>query len=281
LAPNPMPAIDAVVKLLEQSRSLLFITGAGVSADSGLPTYRGIGGLYTVNCTEDGLAIEDVLSGWSMRQRPELTWKYLGQIERACRGARCNRAHEVMAEMQHCFDRVWVLTQNVDGFHRQAGSRNVIDIHGDLHRLYCPRCGFRQEVADYDELAIPPRCPGCAGNLRPDVVLFGEMLPLDKVALLEQELVQGFDLTFSIGTTSIFPYVAGPVHQAKKQGRPTVEINPGTTDVSHLVDIRLAMGAARALEEIWCRYRQRHENQSSDSRNSSGNSESSLQGQHN
>jgi NAD-dependent deacetylase len=257
LAPNPMPAIDAVVKLLEQSRSLLFITGAGVSADSGLPTYRGIGGLYTVNGAEDGLSIEEVLSGWTMRRRPELTWKYFGQNEQACRGARHNRAHEVMAEMEHCFDRVWVLTQNVDGFHRQAGSRNVIDIHGNLHRLSCARCGFRQEVADYSGLAIPPRCSGCAGHLRPEVVLFGEMLPLNKVAQLEQEMANGFDLTFTIGTTSVFPYISEPVRQAKKQGKPTVEINPGTTEVSHVVDIKLAMGAARALEEIWRKYRQR------------------------
>src|SRR5690348_1666042 len=114
-----MQAIDAVVKLLEQCRSLLFITGAGVSADSGLPTNRGIGGLYSGNDTVDGLLIEEVLSGEMMRRRPDLTWKYLGQIEQRCRGARCNRAHEVMAEMEREFQRVWILTQNVDGFHRQ------------------------------------------------------------------------------------------------------------------------------------------------------------------
>jgi len=248
---------DQVVKLLEQSRSLLFITGAGISADSGLPTYRGIGGLYTARCTDEGLPIEEALSGWTMRRHPELTWKYLGQIEQSCRGARCNRGHEVIAEMEHCFDRVWTLTQNVDGFHRQAGSHNVIEIHGDLHQLYCPRCGFRESVADYSNLVMPPGCPDCAGILRPDVVLFGEPLPLNEVARLEEETGQGFDLTFTIGTTSVFPYIAEPVWQARKQGKPVVEINPGTTKVSHLIDLRLTMGAVRALEAIWSRFRQR------------------------
>jgi NAD-dependent deacetylase len=251
-------ALDAAVKLLEQSRSILFITGAGISADSGLPTYRGIGGLYAGSGTEEGLAIEEALSGRMMRCRPDLTWKYLSQIERSCRGARFNRAHEILAALERRFDRVCVLTQNVDGFHRQAGSGNVIEIHGDLHQLSCPRCNFREQVADYADLAIPPRCPDCAGTLRPDVVLFGEMLPLDQATRLDREMAQGFDLTFTIGTTSIFPYIAQPVLEAKRHGKPTVEINPDVSEVSHLVDLRLMMGAARSLEEIWRRYRQHH-----------------------
>ncbi|HPM81943.1 MAG TPA: Sir2 family NAD-dependent protein deacetylase, partial [Candidatus Anammoximicrobium sp.] len=105
--------VDRVVDLLGDCRSLLFITGAGISADSGLPTYRGIGGLYDVDLTEDGLAIEDILSGPMIRQDPELTWKYLIQIARAARGSRYNRGHEVIAEMEQHFERVWTLTQNV------------------------------------------------------------------------------------------------------------------------------------------------------------------------
>ena len=126
--------IARVVGMLAESRSILFVTGAGISADSGLPPYRGIGGLYNPNATEEGMPIEQALSGDVMEQRPELTWKYLAQVERACRGARHNRAHEVIAEMEARFTRVWTLTQNVDGFHRAAGARNVIDIHGDTAR---------------------------------------------------------------------------------------------------------------------------------------------------
>ena len=116
-------AIDAVVERLATCKSLLFITGAGVSADSGLPTYRGIGGLYDASHPEEGIAIEEILSGEMMRHRPELTWKYLGQIERSARGATFNRAHEVIAAMEARLPRVWTLTQNIDGLHRAAGSR--------------------------------------------------------------------------------------------------------------------------------------------------------------
>lgn len=241
-----------MVELLRQSRSLLFITGAGISADSGLPTYRGIGGLYNLSSTEDGLPIEELLSGRMIRRRPEQSWKYLVQVERACRGARFNRGHEVIAEVEAHFDRVWTLTQNVDGLHRQAGSKNLIEIHGDLHDLRCTACDYRRTVPDYSEVGIPPRCPECASYLRPDVVLFGEMLPYDKVSRLYRELDAPFDLIFTIGTTSVFPYIAGPVEQAS---RPTVEINPGRSEVSELVTVRLPLGAAAALEAIWTSYR--------------------------
>jgi len=254
---NHISAIERVVHLLGESRSLLLITGAGISADSGLPTYRGIGGLYNVNDTEEGMPIEVLLSGQTLRAAPELTWKYLAQIASACCGATFNRAHQVAAEMENHFERVWTLTQNVDGFHRAAGSKNVIEIHGDLHDLMCTVCGFRDSVTDYTELDIPPLCPGCHSILRPDVVLFGEMLPAAKVQLLYQELAEGFDLVFTIGTTSVFPYISEPVRMAKQLGRPTVEINPGTTDVSHVVDVKLPLRAAPAMDAIWEGHRRR------------------------
>lgn len=247
--------VQRIVALLGSSRDILCITGAGISADSGLPTYRGIGGLYEADVTEDGLEIESLLSGRMMRQHPELTWKYLLQIEQACRGAKLNRGHEVLAEMEAGFRRVCVLTQNIDGFHRQAGSRNVIDIHGDLHELYCTRCEHRQQVRDYRDLNLPPRCPDCGSTLRPNVVLFGEVLPVEKVHMLMEEMEAGFDLLFTIGTTSVFPYIAEPVHWARRQGVPSVEINPGRSEVSHLVSERLPVRAAAALDAIWNRYK--------------------------
>jgi NAD-dependent deacetylase len=250
------PAIDRVVDILKQARSLLFITGAGISADSGLPTYRGIGGLYNVNETDEGLPIEELLSGEMMATRPELTWKYLGQIEAAARGARFNRGHQVIAEMEAHFPRVWTLTQNVDGFHRQAGSRNLLEIHGDLHDLYCQSCDYRQTVEDYSGLAIPPRCPECQSMLRPDVVLFGEFLAEDRLAKLQEECAIGFDAVFTIGTTSVFPYISEPVRWASRCGWPTVEINPGVSHVSHLVDVRVEMRAAETLDRIWQRYQE-------------------------
>jgi NAD-dependent deacetylase len=254
LSKDDAERIGRVVELLRQSKSLLFITGAGLSADSGLPTYRGVGGLYEGRDTEEGLPIEVLLSGHYFRERPALTWKYLLEIEQAGRGAKPNRGHEVIAEVEERFERVWVLTQNVDGLHRRAGSRNVIDIHGDLRRLRCVRCSFDKVVEDYADLAPLPRCPDCNGVVRPDVVLFEEQLPDRQVALYDAETRRGFDLVFSIGTTSVFPYIAAPVLDAYHFKKPTVEINPGETDVTEFVTVKLRLGAAAALDAIWVAY---------------------------
>ncbi len=246
---------DAILRTAQAmlgARSILFITGAGISADSGLPTYRGIGGLYNGQATQDGMPIEEALSGETLRGRPDITWKYLGQIEQRCRGAGYNRAHEVIALAEGRFPRVWVLTQNIDGFHHKAGSRNVIDIHGNMYDILCTHCGWHVRVADYSELAeIPPKCPECRLIARPDVVFFGEMLSQDKCRILEEELARGFDLYFSIGTTSVFPYIQRPILLARRAGAFTVEINPESTEVSGYADIKIRMGAARALDMIW------------------------------
>ena len=246
--------IKKIARLLKQSESILFITGAGVSADSGLPTYRGISGLYNDKTTEEGIPIEMALAGEMLESRPAVTWKYLSQIEQRCRCARFNRAHEVIAQMEKKFPRVWVLTQNIDGFHHQAGSRNVIDIHGDMHNLLCQNCGWRLTVEDFSQIKIPPICPRCSRIARPDVVFFGEQLPHQKLQILFAELQKGFDLYFSVGTTSVFPYIQEPILQAKALGRPTIEINPARTDVSHLIDIKVSQGAAEALDAIWQEY---------------------------
>jgi NAD-dependent deacetylase len=245
--------LDAIVSFLKQARSVLFITGAGISADSGLPTYRGIGGLYEEADTPEGIPIEEALSGEMMRSNPALTWKYIHQIESSSRGASFNRAHAILAEAEKRFERVWVLTQNIDGLHRKAGSRNVVDIHGDVHDLLCTACAYRATVEDFRGLEALPRCPECAAPLRPDVVLFGELLPLEKVEAIERELREGFDIVFSIGTTSLFPYIARPVVEARLRRKATVEINPGETYVSSAVDVKLPMRAAEACEAIWTR----------------------------
>src|SRR5262249_54581357 len=253
-----LQTIERIVDHLGQARSILFVTGAGMSADSGLPTYRGVGGLYNRGETEEGFAIEEMLSGPTFRSRPEWTWKYLREVERACRGATFNRGHAVIAEMERHFPRVWTLTQNVDGFHHRAGSRNVIAIHGDLSRIRCTGCEYRETVTDYASLGELPRCGECSSVLRPDVVLFGEMLPQDGIRELQHQLREGFDLTFSVGTTSAFPYISYPVELAVKRSKPSVEINPGTTRVSDLVTYRLELTASVALEAIWKRYQERH-----------------------
>lgn len=254
----PMPhanqdhLLDDVADLCRAARRILFVTGAGISADSGLPTYRGIGGLYNGGATDEGFAIEEALSGEMLALRPALTWKYIAQIEANCRGARPNAAHEAIAWFE-TRAAVTVLTQNIDGLHRAAGTRDPIEIHGTLHKLRCTACDRRDQVTDYAGLAIPPVCPDCGGLLRPEVVLFGEALPPVAVARLVRALEEGCDLVFSIGTTSVFPYIAAPVVEALRNGVPTVEINPGESSVSAYVDYRLRLGAAEALAGIRAR----------------------------
>lgn len=245
-----MSPASQVAAWLERAQRVLFITGAGVSAESGLPTYRGVGGLYEAAETPEGVTIEAALSGAMLRRDPALCWKYIAQIESACRGAGHNRAHDLIAAFQERVE-TCVLTQNVDGFHAQAGSENLIEIHGDIHELQCTECAWHDRVEDYADLSIPPHCPRCHSLVRPRVVLFGEMLPPGAIARLSEELQRGFDLVFTVGTTSGFSYIAQPVLMAAAQGLPTVEINPSITPVSHAVSLRFACGAGEALESIW------------------------------
>ena len=244
--------IDEIVDKLGDAKRILFITGAGMSADSGLPTYRGIGGLYNNNETIDGLTIEECLSKTVFESKPELTWKYLGEIEKSAREASFNRGHQVIAEMEDRFE-VWTLTQNIDGFHLLAGSTNVIEIHGTMRRLRCTECHDRLDVDSYEGFSIPPGCELCGAMLRPDVVLFEEMLPVEAQEQYHSAIDDRFDLVFSVGTTSAFPYIAGPVILARQFGIPTVEINPSETGVSQIVSIKLDMSAAKCLDEIWDR----------------------------
>ena len=242
--------LEPVVNALRTARRLLVITGAGMSADSGLPTYRGVGGLYADKLTDDGLPIENALSGEMFAERPELTWKHIQDIERVCRHARPNAGHETLAAWDQRFDRVCILTQNVDGFHRAAGSSRVIDIHGDTRNLFCPACGWEDVVSDFAHLAPLPMCPQCGAVIRPRVVLFGEMLDFGKVARLQAEQSAGFDLVFSIGTSALFPYIAAPVLEAAETGIPTVEINPQPTDLSQVVTYNVRAGAAATLTAL-------------------------------
>jgi NAD-dependent deacetylase len=246
-------SIERACEILSAAKSALFITGAGISAASGVPTYRGVGGLYVGNATEDGVRIEEALSGPMFYLKPELTWKYIHQIERACRGARFNEAHAAVARIERRVERVWVLTQNVDGFHKAAGSTNVIDIHGDIHRLICTECSYEEEVDDYAHLSACPRCPQCESMIRPDVVLFGEILPARKIEVYRRELERGFEAVVSIGTSALFPYIAEPVMAAARQGVPTIDINPEENPLSDVVSVRLEMPAVDAMRAITAR----------------------------
>lgn len=220
--------IGAIAAALVRARRVAFVTGAGISAESGLPTYRGVGGLYNDMTIDEGLAIEDILSGEMFAQAPSVTWKYLCESERACRGAEPNEAHRIIAALERWFE-ICVITQNVDGFHSTAGSSNVIELHGRLSELYCVTCGARSTRRTFAALELPPRCDACGGIVRPDVVLFGEMLSARAIACYEREFADGFDVIFAVGTTAAFPYNYAPIAEATRRGRTTIEINPEVT----------------------------------------------------
>ena len=231
---------------LKAARRILFITGAGVSAGSGLPTYRGVGGLYNDGATSDGLSIEEALSGECFAVHPEITWKYLAQIERNCHSVLPNAAHYAIAELEQQSE-VVVLTQNIDGLHTRAGSTHVIEIHGNLDDRFCPQCGMD---ADAGDKVIPPRCVSCGEIVRPRVVLFGEMLPEAAISRLHDEVGRGFEMIFVIGTTAVFPYIAEPVLRAVHAGIPVVEINPDKTRLSAIVRYYLPKPAEEVLPLI-------------------------------
>ncbi|HSC83724.1 MAG TPA: NAD-dependent deacylase [Pseudomonas sp.] len=245
-------AIARVARVIEQAERILIITGAGLSADSGLPTYRGLGGLYN-GLTAEGLPIEAALSGPMLQRDPALCWKYLAELGKACLGAQPNAGHTAIAELQRRKPGCWVLTQNIDGYHRQAGSpaERLIEIHGQLAPLYCQSCGAEDaELAAHLQCPLPPRCGQCGGILRPPVVLFEEMLPEQAIKKLYDEMHRGFDVVLAVGTTASFPYIVEPLAQASRNGGFTVEVNPARTELSERVDVRLAGKALDVFPEL-------------------------------
>ena len=244
-------ALRAAAADLARAQRVLVMTGAGISAASGLPVYRGLGGLYDGEATEDGCTIEEALSGRMLRRAPEVTWKYLLQIARACAGKAPNAAHAALVAMEQSrrFASFTVLTQNVDGFHARAGSRSLIEIHGDLARLNCSTCGYSEAMPATVEAV--PACPCCGHSMRPSIVLFGEALPTEAITRLEAVLDEGVDFVMSVGTSAGFPYIAGPFAEAARAGLPTLEINPQRTEISHLARHRLQACAATALPDLW------------------------------
>lgn len=242
--------IDAVGTLLTQVSSALFITGPGLSLDSGLSHYRGIPGL-TRRTANDARMIESALSIDTLHRKPKLTWRYLLEIDSQVCAAAPSRGHEVLVALERQLERSTIMTVNVDRLHQRAGSRNVIEMHGALHDLLCPRCEISTRHERYAGLPLPPACPVCRTVLRPDMPLFGEPLPADAFTRLQAEIDLGFDMVIAVGVVAMYPYLARPVLLAKQDGIPTVEIGHAATDVSEIVDFGLRGSPARILDQIW------------------------------
>ncbi len=247
----PMPEeVKQIAALLKNAGRVLFITGAGVSAESGVPTFRGATAAFANGLTEEGVPFEDVLSGPTFLCDPKLSWKYFFRLERSLRGKEPNAAHRAIAALQSPERQVWVATQNIDGLHQSAGSKAVIELHGNLRRVICTRCDYGVYHETFEGMPELPRCPDCGQILRPDAVLYKEMLPEDALARFELEQDRGFDVVFSVGTTSVFHYVTYPVLEAARRGVPTIEINPDETPVSEFVSFRLAAAAGNVLQQV-------------------------------
>ena len=242
--------LETIAGHFKNARRVLFITGAGVSAESQIPTFRGATGAFADGLTEDGIPFEEVLSGETLRTNPQLSWKYLSRLELSMRGKVPNAAHYAMAALQSPERTVWIATQNIDELHQRAGSRNVFELHGNLRRIICTACHFSDHWETFESIGELPLCPHCQAVLRPDVVLYGEALPFDVMDAFQREQWRGFDLVFSVGTTSLFAYVIEPVVAAVQRGIPVVEINPEATSLSDWVDFRLAAPAGATLQKL-------------------------------
>ena len=252
---NAPDNLTEIASLFRTAESILFITGAGISADSGLPTYRGVGGIYEQLSTADGISIEEALSATIFEARPDITWKYLWQLGAASARAKPNLAHRAIAKLETTKQNVWVMTQNVDGLHRAAGSKQLVEVHGYIFDLICTKCHRAYSAAEMlhgykAEVPLPPHCPKCTGVVRPQIVLYEENLSTKVEAALARLGRTSFDMVVSIGTTAVFSYIYRHILRARSSSVPCVEINPAETDISYLYSHRLRMSAVDAMEAI-------------------------------
>lgn len=243
---EPLQLPQDLLDQLRQVTSVGVITGAGISAESGVPTYRGAGGVYD-DPTEGDRTIE-ALSIDTLLTEPDRTWRAIAALASKGRAATPNAAHRALVDLERRVDRFALLTQNIDGLHQAAGSQNVIAIHGDASRAYCMGC-HAPEVVDFGN---PPQqtpvCTKCGGALRPDVVLFGEMLDPQLINRISEEFLQDPpDLVLAVGTTAQFPYIRQPMVAAVHAGRLTLEVNPERTPLSNAVDYYLSQKAGNVL----------------------------------
>ena len=228
--------LKAAIQAIRQAkpRRVVVFTGAGVSADSGIPTFRGPGGLWR-NFRPEELATPE-----AFRDDPKTVWEWYEWRRGLIRDAKPNAAHEAIARLPDAI----VVTQNVDGLHARAGAPDVIELHGNIFRVRCMREGTtRMREAAFDDL--PPHC-ACGALLRPDVVWFGEMLPDDAVARAVSA-IRAADLLLVIGTSGVVYPAAGFVSLHRGL---SIEINPESSGVSSSCTYAIAARAAEATPRI-------------------------------
>lgn len=227
----------------ETASCVLVLTGAGVSAESGVPTFRG-GGNSDV---WKGLPF-DVTSSATISERDlSAVWQWFDYRRGVLLSLEPNAAHYTIARWQERFAEFTLVTQNVDGLHRAAGSRDVIEMHGSIWRARCVSCGLRFEIPREGER--PDLCFDCGDRLRPDVVLFGELLPAGAFELAAQRALE-CELCFIVGTSGLVYPVAALPEIAKASGAYLCEINPERTPLSDLCDVVLTGKAGEVLPQL-------------------------------
>lgn len=235
-----------LVDRLRQASRITVLTGAGVSAASGIPTFRGAGGLW------GGLSAEALASARGFAADPKLVWEWYDWRRQLIRRAEPNAAHHALAAWTQARQGITLITQNVDGLHERAGARDVLRLHGSIWHLRCWHDCHASGDSWTDESVplapLPPRCPHCGALARPGVIWFGE--PLDRRILAAAARACECDVFLSVGTSSIVYPAAGLIHDAKRHGAFTIEINPDATDASSIVDCRIRAAAEDVLPRL-------------------------------
>jgi len=239
--------LDDVIQSLQAARSLVVVTGAGVSAESGIPTFRdALTGLWA------RYNPEDLATPQAFARNPELVTRWYDERRMRCAACAPNRGHYAVAELERRFveaERAFVLlTQNVDRLHQRAGSKRVVELHGTLWVWRCIACGAEREEPPAAFTSYPPSCE-CGGLRRPGVVWFGEMLAADALARAHSAL-EACDVFLSLGTSAVVEPAASFVHLAKRVGTRTLEINLDSTPISDIVDCSLRGRTGEILPQV-------------------------------
>ncbi len=239
----PERLLEEAVAALSSARHVCVITGAGVSAESGIPTFRdALTGLWAT------FNPEDLATPEAFERDPQFVWDWYEFRRELIRKAEPNPGHYALAELARRVPRFTLVTQNVDGLHQRAGSRGVLEYHGNILR---DRCTVEQVVAERlaDSSHRLPRCAACGGLLRPDVVWFGEAIPAGPM-LQAAESAGDCDVFLSVGTSSLVYPAAGLADSALQAGARVIEVNPNATDLSRTAHIALPGASGVVLPRL-------------------------------
>jgi NAD-dependent deacetylase len=231
--------IEQVHALLRDAKRIAVLTGAGISAESGIPTFRGTGGLWK------NFRPEDLATPEAFNRDPKMVWEWYLWRRDFIAKAEPNAGHRALVTLENRTPEFTLITQNVDGLHDRAGSRNILKVHGDIHVNRCWECGGEMRELPPER---PPRC-ACGGLLRPGVVWFGEVLPQDVWAAAEKA-AGGADVLLVVGTSAQVYPAAGLIPYAQSNGAKVVEVNPEATAYSDDVGYSLRGPAGKILPEI-------------------------------